>query len=192
MHVHVENTWLIIKNNDIEKFTFWTWPTTFRIFGAGVPMFFHFMAFLMYLFLVMSVVGIPALVINILQDDAVESSSSSIFFMTYLSLGNHGDETTHDGETTAFKVVVGLNLLNILILVISYRVYRFHQISQVRQIDEKSITPSDFTVVAYNIAADTTSDELQTWLENEHDAKDIMKIIYCYDIVRIMDLFRKK
>jgi hypothetical protein len=147
----------------------------------------------MYLFLVMSIIGIPALVINILEDNAVESSSSSIFYMTYLSLGNHGDKTTHDGgETTAFKVVVGLNLLNILILVISYRVYRFHQISQVRQIDEKSITPSDFAVVAYNIGADTTSDELQTWLENEHDAKDIMKIIYCYDIVQIMDLLRKK
>ena len=58
-------------------------------------------------------------------------------------------------------------------------------------IDENNLTPSDFTVMVFNLPLNVTKDELKQWLENEHGLDRIMNIVYCYDINHVINKIKQ-
>jgi hypothetical protein len=56
----------------------------------------------------------------------------------------------------------------ILVTVILSLLQRATQASIIHGVDVKLVTPSDFTIMAYNIPKNKTSQDLRKWLEDHH------------------------
>lgn len=109
----------------IERFSFWTSISSFKIFGTGVPMFFHFMIFLMALFAILTVVvSIPTIILNLCEDDKDELDVLSPSFLVYTSIGNHGITASGFDKEGGITAIIVLNLVGIFIIFLMYRIYR--------------------------------------------------------------------
>ncbi|CAI2381218.1 unnamed protein product [Moneuplotes crassus] len=197
-HISKEGQCVCCKNklgdlSQVERFTFWTGIQTFKIFGTGVPMYFYFMIFLMILFLSISfVVSIPTITLNIIEDEKDELGVRSPSFLVYTSIGNHGITASNFRKSFSIDSIIALNMLGTLIIFLGYRIYRCMSLKKASQIDEETITPSDFTIFAMNIKRDVSKKQIQDHLEEKYNAQNIKEVILCYDINRAVELLRKR
>ncbi|CAI2379655.1 unnamed protein product [Moneuplotes crassus] len=179
----------------IEKFKFWTSIRTFKIFGTGIPMFFHFLIFLIILFgLLTIVVSIASIVLNLKENDKDELGVRSPTFLVYQSLGNHGITASQFEKSGSVNAIIILNLVGIFIIFLAYRIYRCANLKKAAQIDRETITPSNFTLFAYNINENISDRGIKRFLQNECEVppEDIVDIIRCYNISKITSLVSKK
>jgi hypothetical protein len=162
--------------------------------GCGFPLYFEYKKFTFLIFLVMTLVfSIVALIFNISQDEGtqwVEDTDSSPIIDT--TIGNYGTDANSydDAELTAQAY---LNFAAILIILVLINLLRKRQNKLKNTIDEKNLTPPDFTIYVINLPLDKTEGEIKAWF-NEFDADlalDVQKVNKCYDIKEIIDVGRE-
>ena len=161
--------------------------------GCGFPLYFEYKKFTFLIFLVMTLVfSIVALIFNISQNEGTQwvtnADSSPIIDTT---IGNYGTDANSydDAELT---VQAYLNFAAILIILVLINLLRKRQNRLKNTIDEKNLTPPDFTIYVINLPLDKTEDEVKAWF-NEFDedlALDVQKVNKCYDIKEIVDVGR--
>lgn len=129
------------------------------------------------------IVGIPTIYTNANQNKGGEwVSDNKTVLLTRTTLGNHGIDDSNYHDNSDIHLVVILNSWFIIVVFILSLLLRAQQASIIQKVEIKTVTPSDFTVLAYNIPLDKTSQELKQWLEDHNWCSDIRSISYCYDI----------
>lgn len=161
------------------------------VLGTGFPLYFHFKLFITLVFFCsILVVGIPCTVFNMKQDKGGEwIKDNENVLLTKTTLGNHGKGNSHYHDNTEINLIVALNSSFILILFLLSLLLRAKQSDIIDKIDSESVTPSDFTLMAYNLPLNKSSIELKTWLSSSFPVcKEIRSISYCYNIRGIISL----
>jgi hypothetical protein len=183
-----------MTEQSLQRFKMSTKVLNLKTLGTGFPLYFYFKFFVAITFLILWVlVSVPSIIINILQGDGDQwTEDDEAASLTVISLGNHGKNPKEYHIGSAADAIVTLNSVCILILLVLFKLFGLFQISKVNKMDQDQITPSDFAVMAYNIQKDINPDELKEWLEKTHEIKDIMNIIYWYDIRKVIDLIKQK
>lgn len=158
-------------------------------------MFFHFLIFIAILFAILSiVVSIACIALNIAENDKDELGLRSPTFLVYTSLGNHGLTASQFHKSGPVNAIIILNLVGIFIIFAAYRTYRIFSLKKVAEIDKETITPSNFTLFAYNINQNVSDRAIRRFLTEECEVEDndIIEIVRCYDISTISTLLSKK
>lgn len=163
------------------------------VLGSGFPLYFHFKMFTWITYLWLSaVVGIPWVVLNFRQDRGGQwVDDNNGVFLSKTTLGNHGKGHEYYYNNSDIDLIIALNSAFILVLFILSLLLRAQQSSIILRIESKVVTPSDFTLMAYNLPLDKTWDELQKWLEANHWSSKIRSISYCYNIRTTISYIRK-
>jgi hypothetical protein len=90
-------------------------------------------------------------------------------------------------DSTEMIVQIYLNFFCIFVIVILINLLRWRQLVIEKQIDEKNITPSDFTVYAMNLPLDKDQKEVKEFFESVKNKNWIVsKVNFCYDIKDIV------
>lgn len=89
-------------------------------------------------------------------------------------------------------VLLALSGFAMLALLIVNIIYRRYQHTVEKKIDEKNITPSDFTLFVNNIPHDTNEMELLEFFKMKFKDIQFVKVNYCYKITNIVKLVRKQ
>jgi hypothetical protein len=139
------------------------------------------------------VFSITALIFNVSQnagDEWVTDTDSSPIIDT--TIGNYGTDPNSydDAELT---VQAYLNLVAILIILFLINILRKRQNKLKNVIDEKNLTPPDFTIYVINLPLDKTEADVKEWF-NEFDpelALDVQKVNMCFDIKKIVEVGRE-
>ena len=135
------------------------------------------------------IVGVPLTYVNYQKDRGGEwVSDNNTDLLIRTTLGNQGKDVKYFHDNNDINLYVILNSCFILITFILSLLLRAQQASIIHGVDTKSVTPSDFTIMAYNIPKFKTSMELKQWLEDHHWCSDIRSINYCYDIRTMISL----
>ena len=72
-----------------------------------------------------------------------------------------------------------------ILIYINTIILRYYQHKIERKIDEKNITPSDFTLSVTNISKKTSKQELQEFFEGLFPESEFVTVNYCYDFTTI-------
>lgn len=158
--------------------------------GAGFPLYFHYKVFtgIIYLCLIL-IVGVPTIYTNYKQGRGGEwVVDNKTVLLTKTTLGNHGRKHINYFDNSDINLVVILNSCFILVVFILSLLLRAQQANIIQKVDTKTVTASDFTILAYNIPLDKSSKELKQWLEDTHWCTEIKSISYCYDIRTMISL----
>ena len=144
--------------------------------GSGIPLYFYFILFTIVVFWVhATLVSIPVIIISSIERGLIGN--------TWI------DENYVNSLPNNFVIIT--NSLFMVILFLLYILFSKFQAVVNRKIDENCITPSDFTVMAFNIPLKTTENELKHWIENFHGFSSIKSITLWYDVQRTIDTIRK-
>jgi hypothetical protein len=98
-------------------------------------------------------------------------------------MGNYGADP-RQYDDTELTVQAYLNFGAILVVLFLTNILRRRQNILKNEIDQKNLTPPDFTVYAMNLPIDKTQEEVTQWLKDYEQENDlqIVKVNYCYDI----------
>jgi hypothetical protein len=102
--------------------------------------------------------------------------------LTQTTLGNHGTKGEYYDDEKDIHLIIILNSICMIVLLICSLLLRAHQAGIIEAVEIKTVTPSHFTLMAYNIPKHKTSKELKRWLEEHERCKEIRSVSYCYDI----------
>lgn len=171
-------------------------PYKFIDLGVGLPLYFYFKLFTIIVFAVWTLmVAIPTMIINS-QGDGLSNTNNwnknadeSLFIE--VSLGNHGPKDNDYNFQAPFLAIFLLNTLFMIIFFILTIWYTIFREKAKAKFDENLITPSDFTVLAYNIPLHISPVDLKEWLSTNHEVKDIKSITYWYDIKQMIGKFKQ-
>ncbi|CAI2381736.1 unnamed protein product [Moneuplotes crassus] len=162
--------------------------------GCGFPLYYEYKKFIFGIFIaIILIFSITALVFNTNEGKAsqwVEGKEPSNLMK--LSLGNYGAvPSNYEGDELIIQAY--LNFGAILVILILENILRRRQNILVKKIDEKNITPPDFTVYAMNLPLDKSQEQVKEWFENYDDELKlkVSKINYCYDIKESVKLSRE-
>ena len=133
--------------------------------------------------------GIPLTIVHLSQTRGGEwVSNGEPVFITRFTIGNHGKDENNYYRDSDMNLVLILNSCFLVVLIFISMLLKTQQESIIQRVDDKLITPSDFTIMVYNIPKDKTSNELKQWLEDHHWGSDILSVSYCYDIRQMISL----
>ncbi|CAI2378726.1 unnamed protein product [Moneuplotes crassus] len=162
--------------------------------GCGFPLYYEYKKYIFAMLMaIIFIFSITALIFNSNEHKAgewvAESEPSSIIT---LSMGNYGATPTNY-KKEELKIQAYLNFGAIIVILILENILRRRQNILVKNIDEKNITPPDFTIYVMNLPLDKSEEEVKEWFEN-YDPNlgiNIVKINYCYDIKESVRLSRE-
>ena len=160
----------------------------FGVLGSGFPLYFHLKMFtgVIYLCLI-AIVGIPCFYFNSNQNRGGEwVDDGEIVLLARSTLGNHGKDPDYYHSNSDINVIVALNSAFIFLLFILSMLLKSRQDNIIRSVESDIVTPSDFTLMAYNLPLDKTPIELKDWLETNSWCSPIHSISYCYNISSII------
>lgn len=138
--------------------------------GTGFPLYFHSKIFTGIIYFCMFlIIGVPLTYQNLKQDKGGEwVSNNNTVLLTRTTLGNHGIDKDNYHSNSDISLHIILISCFILVTFILSLLQRAQQASIIHGVDVKSVTPSDFTILAYNIPKNKSSQELKKWLEDHH------------------------
>lgn len=158
--------------------------------GPGFPLYLHTKLFTAVIsFCMLLILGLPMTYIHLKKENGGEwVSDGETVFLTRFSLGNHGKGSEKYASNQEMYIILILNSCFLIVFVFLSYLLRSQQDSIIQGVDDKLITPSDFTIMVYNIPKDKTSDEFKRWLDDHHWSSDIISVSYCYDIRQMVSL----
>jgi hypothetical protein len=110
--------------------------------------------------------------------------------MTDASIGNFGKGVDNYTDFH-IDIVIILHTGFIGILFISSIIYRNIQLRVIKRLDDRNITPSDYTVMATNLPLDKNKEQIKAFLKSHFEDIEIESITLCYDIKDIIASLRK-
>ena len=137
------------------------------------------------------VFSIAALVLLSNEDRAQDwGEGGSVASVIKISIGNYGAHYKYY-EDTELIVWAYLNFGAILIILFLTNLLKRRQLKLEKLIDEKNLTPADFTVYVMGLPLDKTKQEVIEWFKEYDPTLEIAKVNYCYDIKEIVKKLRK-
>ena len=161
--------------------------------GSGFPLYYQFKKFIFLVYLVMILVfGIYAIITNLDHDNAdqwiEEAVPTPILKHT---MGNRGVLSGKYNEDE-LDTQIFLNFVVIIIILVIANLLRWRQLAIEKKIDEKNITPADFTCYVVNLPLESTQESIKEYFESYFAGKilkfNVSKVNLCYDI---QDIVRK-
>lgn len=139
------------------------------------------------------VFSIVALIFNLSQNEANQwAGANNVSTIIKTTMGNYGAiSSSYDDDQLI--VLAYLNFLAILIIVVLINILRRRQNYLKNIIDEKNLTPPDFTLYVMNLPVDKTEEEVKQWFQqyDENLKIDVEKVNYCYNIREMIKICRE-
>jgi hypothetical protein len=107
------------------------------------------------------------------------------------TVGNRG-AVYAEYEDDDITVQIFLNYAVIAIILVLANILRWRQLAIEKKIDEKNITPADFTVYVMNLPKEKNQAEVKVWFEeyNKNQNWKVSKVNFCYDIQDVVKRIR--
>ncbi len=162
--------------------------------GSGFALYFTFIKYCIWLLVViLAVSGVFNIVSNIVGEDCDKAVDDSQFCVrNYVSILHIANKRNHEGLLRA-QLILHLIITVVVMLFFHLIRYRVRKISV--DADDRTVTPSDFTVRLEGIPAGTTDEELRTWIQGFETNKnkiEIEKITRAYKILEYIRKFSRK
>ena len=142
--------------------------------GSGFALYFQFIKFSIgLLVLLLAVSGIFSLITNANGGDCERPIDNKYcakgYILSYTITNKRDDEHL-------LQVQLYLNLATVLLIMLFFHFMRYSFRKTIVAADDKTVTPSDYTIVMEGIPPETTDDEIKQWLNDLQVSKDPLKI----------------
>jgi len=163
--------------------------------GSGYVLFFLFLKYSIGLLLfILAISGIYNLVTSSRSDDCQEESDQESKlcmqgFIGSLTIANK----RYDIDSITVQLI--LNLASVVAVIFFFHYMRFKFRAKVIDVDNRTITPADFTIIIRGVAEDITNEKIADWIESlatKDNDLEIKKIHRSYDIKEYIKYANKK
>ena len=158
--------------------------------GPGFPLYFYTKYFTgLICFCMFIIIGVTTTYNHLTEESGGEwVDTENPVFLTRFTVGNYGKGSDNYYDNSKTNLIIILNSCFLLVLMFMSLILRIQQDNIIRSVDDKQITPSDFTIMAYNIPQNMSSEDFKRWLEDHHWSSEIKSLSYCYDIREMISL----
>jgi len=163
--------------------------------GSGFALYFRFIKFsVALLVLIFLSSGLYNLISNVVQGDCVDDAGA---------LGNAVTSECVKGyilsfaipnkknNSKALDIQLGLNLLSVILIMIFFHYIRYRFRKTEVEADDKTITPSDYTIAIYGLPIETTTAQIKEWIHGfstEAMPLKIERVVRAYSINNYIQL----
>ena len=168
--------------------------------GSGFPLFYSFKLFTMIVMFVLFLLqGIYTMIIALWRSRGEEwiTGEGTPPFIALITVGALGKDP-ENYEGWELLVLVGIVTVGVLLVLVLSIVLRRYQHNVETGIDERNITPTDFTVFVTNIPLKVSEEELKEYFQKIFSFCNVVNVNYTYDIkdvvkwVRVLDSLQAK
>lgn len=109
-----------------------------------------------------------------------------------LTMGNRGVlKTEYDNDDMIVQAYLNFGVIIIILVLVNF--LRWRQMRVEKMIDEKNVTPADFTIYVMNLPKDKNEDDIAKYFQefNPNNVWEVAKVNLCYDIRIIVKKVRQ-